>query len=301
VNSSSVVIYQAFLGEAQRQHLDPSSLPLDIGARTANHQREYELFKLLMRHRKAEPQPWGMLSWKFQHKAQISVSQFRAFAEEKFKAGYDCVLVNPMIGQEAIFMNVWEQGQAAHQGMQSIVNFLESRQCIQSKAVMFAESFAFCNYFLATPRFWSRYFEFADHIAQLLEAESESGSEVGKIYSGSASYVKDPLLTMRPFVLERALSSFLIQQKDLKFSAYPWTALDFQKRFGVLLGDTLWKLSSLKRKAFELDSLELKERWGKTRRALFVDNMVRNLVAGHEDMPSVMFSPEVQSLMEDGS
>jgi len=288
---SPVVIYQAFLGEEQRAHLDPSSLPLDIGSRTPNHQREYELFKLVMRHRKSDISPWGVLSWKFQQKAQISVNQFKQFAHEKFKSGYDCVFVNPMIGQEAVFINVWEQGQVSHPGMRTIAKFLESQGRIHPSVAMLRESFTFCNYFVATPRFWTSYFDFSDRAISLLESEARQDSEVGTIYSGSANYVKDPELTMRPFILERMLSSFLITQRIFKVAAFPWELIHFEERFGRLLGQILWNLSALKREAFELERADLKDKWGSMRRALFFDNMARNLIIGHEDPPSVMFAP----------
>ncbi|HUT39815.1 MAG TPA: hypothetical protein VM011_00605, partial [Gammaproteobacteria bacterium] len=203
-------IYQAYMDVEQRAFVCDGAIPFDASANCAPGTREYELFKQLH----ADPanrdgnEPWGLVSWKFEHKAPAGFRDFHAFCRSAFDAGADCAFINPMIGNEAVYANGWEQGiHCAHTGIEKIAYFLEQKMGIQVATVCAASTFAFCNYFVANRRFWDAYFAFIDRALALLDAEAVAGTEVGQIYSGSGQYERDASAAMRIFVIERLFSA----------------------------------------------------------------------------------------------
>ena len=217
-------IYQAYMDVEQRAFVCDGAIPFDASANCAPGTREYELFKQLH----ADPanrdgnEPWGLVSWKFEHKAPVGFRDFHAFCRSAFEAGADCAFINPMIGNEAVYANGWEQGiHCAHTGIEKIAYFLEQNMGIQVATVCDTSTFAFCNYFVANRRFWDAYFAFIDRALALLDAAAEAGTEVGQIYSGSGQYERDASAAMRIFVIERLFSAFLLQQDTFRVCA--WT------------------------------------------------------------------------------
>lgn len=101
-------IFQAYIGEAQRALVAARAIPFDAADNTDAGTREYDLF-----HRihldpaiDTDSEPWGLVSWKFAHKSPVSLDEFGSFAEQAFADGADCVFINPMIGNEAVYANV---------------------------------------------------------------------------------------------------------------------------------------------------------------------------------------------------
>ncbi len=276
-------IYQAYMDVEQRAFVCDGAIPFDASANRAPGTREYELFKQLH----ADPanrdanEPWGLVSWKFEHKAPVAFRDFHAFCRSAFDAGADCAFINPMIGNEAVYANGWEQGiHCAHTGIEKIAYFLEQNMGIQVATVCDTSTFAFCNYFVANRRFWDAYFAFIDRALALLDAAAVAGTEVGQIYSGSGQYERDASAAMRIFIIERLFSAFLLQQDAFRVRAWTPGADDFDRKFGVRLGALLWNLSRLKQRAVETDDLAVYQVWDRQRSALLADwhiNIVWNL------------------------
>ncbi len=267
-------IYQAYMDAQQAEFVCPEAVPFDASANCAPGAREYELFRKLH----ADPairdgdEPWGLVSWKFEHKAPVGFHMFRDFCSTAFQAGADCAFINPMIGNEAVYANVWEQGiHCAHTGIEKIAYFLEQRMGIRVASVSDVSTFAFCNYFVANKRFWHAYFGFIERALGLLDSEAARGSEVGQIYSGSGQYERDASASMRIFVIERLFSAFLLKQDAFRVMAYAPGAADYDRKFGVCMGQLLWNLSRLKQRAVEADDLSLYKVWDKQRSALLAD------------------------------
>ena len=67
----------------------------------------------------------GILSYKFSLKTGIAMVPFLEFANQSFSEGYDCVYINPMLVNEAIFHNPWEQGEiVGHKDISRIAEYL---------------------------------------------------------------------------------------------------------------------------------------------------------------------------------
>jgi len=267
-------IYQAYMDAQQREFVCAGAIPFDASANRAPGAREYELFRTLY----ADPAvrdtdaPWGLVSWKFEHKSPVAFHSFRDFCRTAFAAGADCAFINPMIGNEAVYANVWEQGiHCAHTGIEKVAYFLERRMGIRVATVSDVGTFAFCNYFVARRRFWDAYFGFIEQAIGLLEEEAARGTEVGLIYSGSGQYERDAGAAMRVFIIERLFSAFLLQQEDFTVSAWTPEAADYDRKFGMRMGQLLWNLSRVKRRAVEADDLSIYKAWDRQRSALLAD------------------------------
>ena len=276
-------IYQAYMDVEQRAFVCDEAIPFDASANCAPGTREYELFKRLH----ADPanrdgnEPWGLVSWKFEHKAPVSFRDFHAFCRSAFDTGADCAFINPMIGNEAVYANGWEQGiHCNHKGIDKVAYFLNEQMGIRISSVNDINTFAFCNYFVANQRFWDAYFDFIERALALLDAEALSRTEVGLIYSGSGHYERDASASMRIFVIERLFSSFLLQQDAFRVCAWSPSATEYESKFGVRIGELLWNLSRVKRLAIETNDPSLYKLWDRQRTALLASwhiNIIWNL------------------------
>lgn len=254
-------LYQAYLSTEQKRVLSTRAIPFDAKQNIAPDQREYDLFKEIYSQRAENPSPWGLVSWKFEHKSLVTINAFLEFAAEKFEEGHDCVFINPMIGNEALYLNVWEQGaDAGHKGLKEIAQFLSGKISEKIFLPMNSSKFAFCNYFLGTPSFWDAYFAFIDQAIDLLESQVSLNSQIGHVYNNSASYSKDITANMKPFVIERLFSSFL-SASNMKVASLPLSRNIYLKKFGVQLGEFLFELSRLKNLALTTYNSELLEKY----------------------------------------
>ncbi len=240
-------IFQTYSGEHQRSYLANGVIPYDY---SKNRGTEYEIFKDISQNAGVylrDTDAWGVLSWKFEVKCHIGLNHFQQQAEKILNEGADCVFINPMIGAEAIFSNVWEQGVAhGHSGIEQMMPFLVERCYMKPEDLfMSSKTFAFCNFFVARKIFWHRYFDYVDSVLADLEIDAVGGGVAGKVAEGPSHYSKNPTFTMRPFIVERLFSTFL-PQSGLEVKS---TSLDldiYKAKFGNLLGNTLYQLSSLK-------------------------------------------------------
>lgn len=291
-------LYQSFIGEQQRAFVSPNAIPFDAQANTGGNQREYELLKTIWADQSpVHQESWGLVSWKFKHKSLISPDEFIEFSQAQFKSGVDCVFINPMIGNEAIYFNVWEQGSdQGHKGLDKITAFLSQKMGADMSAPMGISHFAFCNYFIANDRFWRRYFEFVEEALSNLEDEAIKKSEVGILYAGSANYARDSEVTMRPFVIERLFSSFIASAPSLNCVNFQYEAAHYRNKFGEQLGGFLHKLSACKNAALDaMDSVKLHS-WNNVRSGI-LRSPVKMSVWHLDDQAPFFLSPEYTDFM----
>ena len=103
-------IYQAFLGDAQRVRVSAHAIPYEIEQNTGSNAREYELFQKIHATTPPDAEPWGLVSWKFEHKCRIPLACFKHFAQEQFDAGADAVFINPMIVRQSEEVDIQKEG-----------------------------------------------------------------------------------------------------------------------------------------------------------------------------------------------
>lgn len=288
-------IYQSHFGKEQLKLVSPLATPYDVSHNTGKDSREYELFKEISKSRGNDPRPWGMVSWKFEHKTVIPLNDFLTYADEKLAEGHECVFINPMIGNEAIYKNVWEQGALSHKGFVKLNAFLLQRFPKAINSISGAQTFSFCNYFIATPKFWRYYFKFVDAVSFVLNKEAKEGTPAGLVWSGTAHYPRDPLVTMRPFVIERLFSTLLMAGGSVKVCSYPYTRQNYKEKFGIQLGPILADLSELKNKALAENDSAGMDRWQSIRVKLFKSD-ARGPIVTLDDPPNIFLDSDLTSL-----
>ncbi len=281
-------IFQTYSGEHQRSYLANGVIPYDY---SRNQGTEYEIFKEISQNAGAYlsgTDAWGVLSWKFEVKCHIGLQYFQEQAEKLLREGADCVFINPMIGAEAVFSNVWEQGVACgHAGIERILPFLVEHHYLKPKDLfMSSEIFAFCNFFVARENFWCRYFDYVDNVLIDLERDARLGGLAGALSEGPSHYAKNPSFTMRPFIVERLFSSF-IPQSGLTVRSIKLDREVYKAKFGALLGNTLHQLSNMKNQC-RSQADATRPRW---------EELSRHIIAGpgffalmHLDDPDIRIS-----------
>lgn len=290
-------LYQSYLGEDERKLLSPIAIPWNVENNTDNSTREYELFKQIALANENSYEPWGLVSRKFTNKSLISVEDFVRFADHQFNEGFDCVFINPMIGIEALHLNVWQQGvQCGHAGLERIIQFLEISLGLPITAPMDKNAFAFCNYFIAKPRFWTEYFSFVDKALSTLDQEVLKGSEVGAVYAGTGSYHRDQNITMKPFVIERLFSTF-IQNHLFKVAAFIYDKSFYEKKFGSNFGAFLHQVSALKNLALTLQQANLLAAYDQIRFFIYSNSTYMATISALDDAPDFFLSNEYARLM----
>jgi hypothetical protein len=236
-------------------------------------------------------EPWGLISWKFKHKTSVPVPVFRDFCENRLKAGYDCVFINPMIGNEAIHYNVWEQGERCGcAGMLKIARHLQLHAGLDTLGGMGTDCFSFCNYFVGTPVFWDAYLTFVDNAVAGLKAEAGAGTGVGKIFTGSGNYHRDRSVSMRIFVIERLFSSFVKTRPEIRCTPFPHSRNLYLEKFGKKLGVLLHRLSLAKNHALLTNDAGLLKQWNEMRRGLFDTDYINTI--WHLDDPHDLYLSE---------
>lgn len=285
--AARIELCQAWLGEAQRAHVAAGVRPYPIGDNIGATTREYGLFK----RRFAEPRDgidgWGVVSWKFAHKCLAAPEALMAFAAERLAAGDDCVFINPMIGNEAVFLNVWEQFVASTAGADIVAAGVSRLAGIDLQRPMSGDDTAYCNYFIASERFWVRYFAFCDGVLAALDAEVARGSELGRAYAATGRYGADPSLTLQPFVVERLFSSFIAENPDLRCTAMPRPIETYRDKFGVRLGEHLFALSRRKHQAIAKRDMAALGAWDQQRR-IFQGSLLLTMWGMDDPDPALM-------------
>ena len=290
-------LYQSYLGEDERKLLSPITIPWNVENNTDNSTREYELFKQVALANENSNEPWGLVSRKFTNKSLISIEDFVKFADQKFNEGFDCAFINPMIGIEALHVNVWQQGvQCGHAGLERIIQFLEASLALPMNDPMDKNTFAFCNYFIAKPQFWAQYFSFVDKALNALDQEVAKGTEVGAVYAGTGSYHRDQSITMKPFVIERLFSTF-IQNHSLKAAPFIYEKGFYEKKFGSNFGAFLHQLSALKNVALKLQQDNLLAAYDQIRFFIYSNPTYMATISSLDDTPDFFLSNEYAQLM----
>ena len=264
-----MILFQSFIGNTQRSYVSESCVPLDASWNAGPDSREYELFSRI--HASQQPrEPWGLISWKFELKTGISANEFAAYCKTSLGSGCHCVFINPMIGSEAVYRDVWEQGEhCGHRGIHGIAEHLSTRGTGGFQASgMGRESFSLCNYFVGTPRFWDAYLAFVREVLAELVHQADGGTHVGRVFSGRGWYQRDIACSMRAFVIERLFSSFVRAHPHLSVVPFRHSEQHYVSKFGDRLGGLLFRMSATKNSAMMSRDEALLGRWNEAREAL---------------------------------
>ena len=148
---------------------------------------------------------------------------------------------------------------------------------------MGSDNFAFCNYFIAKPLFWKKYFEFIDKEMSEINITTQKDEELAKSVDGAANYSRDADLSMNPYIIERLFSLFVILNKGkFKIISFKHDEKSYLKKFGEKIGFYLWRLKVLKGTFLKTKDERYFIQWQKNRNLGF-KNRINGIVAKMDD------------------
>jgi len=216
--NSPIRIFQIYFEGWQRELLDPAFYPLD-NSRSTSELFEFNVFEQLQRNAATQGAAlWGALSWRFAEKTGMQGSDLVKQIVEH--PGHDVYFCNPHPYNEALYHNMWVQGEVSHP------NFLELSRLFHVaagldekdlKAIDSSANFSAANYFVATPKFWALFIPFVKRV--LVTADKRMDPKVRDLIHSKVADDKGlhAGATYVPFIVERLFMAFMRGEgKDLK-------------------------------------------------------------------------------------
>lgn len=215
-------IYQIYYREPQKAELDPAFEPYD-NAGELSPLLELAVFrKLAAQPETAKLAYWGAMSWKFGDKTGLKGEALLEIM--RANPGFDAYFCNPHPDTEALYHNLWLQGETSHPHFVMLAREVFAAAGLEASwiARMWPSAlFAAANYFVATPAFWADYLEFVNGVLDALPGKlSKFGAAVltssmadARGAHANATYV--------PFLVERLFAVFLLARPG-KYRAFKY-------------------------------------------------------------------------------
>lgn len=177
----------------------------------------WHIRKFLASNSMEEGKFYGFFSPKFQEKTGLSSADVYLFLEQNKER--DVVLFSPFLDQIALFLNIIEQANFAHPELVPIfreVCDLYFPEIDPLLMVNSSEDTVFCNFFVAKPEFWARWYKICEDIFQLTENCSNS---LGEALAGVTRY-KNTTTSLRTFVIERIATLILFSDARWRVASH---------------------------------------------------------------------------------
>lgn len=208
--NSPVRIFQIYFEGWQRELLDPAFYPLD-NSRGNSELMEFAVFEQLQKNQATQgAMLWGALSWRFGEKTGMQGNDWVKQIVEH--PGNDVYFCNPHLHNEAIFHNMWLQGETSHPNFMEISKAFFVAAGLDDKdltAIQPSSAYSSANYFVATPKFWDLFIPFVRKV--LVTADKKLNPAIRDVLHskvaddkglhGGATYV--------PFIVERLFGLFM--------------------------------------------------------------------------------------------
>lgn len=216
--NSPIRIFQIYFEPWQRELLDPAFYPLD-NSRGTSELLEFNVFEQLLANAATQGATlWGALSWRFGEKTgMMGADWVKQIVDHP---GSDVYFCNPHPYNEALYHNMWIQGEVSHpQFLQVVGAFLKAAGLDDKEliSVQPSSSFSAANFFVGTPAFWRRYITFIKKALVAADRNMPPAlrdlmhtrlADDRNLHAG-ATYV--------PFIVERLFAIFMrTEGKDLK-------------------------------------------------------------------------------------
>lgn len=209
---SKVRIFQFYYQTYQRQHLDPAFEPYNnVG--DSSPLFEFNVFRKLMNSELLKGVDlWGALPWEFAQKTGMNGAELREIISRN--PGYDIYYCNPYPEIEAMYHNLWLQGETSHPNFLILCRDFFEAAGLPTDALtslQASSTFAAANYFVASPNFWDGYVKFINHAIERANKNMSSTARA-MIYSSVADQAGlHAGANYLPFIIERLLSLYLEQ------------------------------------------------------------------------------------------
>lgn len=208
--NSPIRIFQIYFEGWQRELLDPAFYPLD-NSRNTSELMEFNVFDQLQRNPATQGAAlWGALSWKFAEKTGMTGAQLVKQIVDH--PGHDVYFCNPHINNEALYHNMWVQGEVSHPQFLELCRLFYAAAELDEKELTAIEPsghFSAANYFVATPKFWSVFIPFVKKV--LVKADKRLDPKIRDLLHSKVA--DDKALhagaTYIPFIVERLFNVFM--------------------------------------------------------------------------------------------
>jgi hypothetical protein len=192
-----------------RDELDPGFEVLDNSANVRPDWYEYwPIRNYLMNEALQEDAFYGFLSPKFKLKTNLDALAVKTFIEA-CPPTTDVALFSPSIHLSALYLNVFEHGDAEHPGLMAAAKQFFARidpRTAVSELVSDSRNTVHSNYFVARPRFWRAWLAITEQLFAIAETP---GDPLGKLLCAPTEYRGQRQVHMKIFLMERVASWIL--------------------------------------------------------------------------------------------
>ena len=197
----------------------PRALNSPDNSRGTSELMEFAVFEQLQKNQATQGATlWGALSWRFGEKTGMQGNDWVKQILEH--PGNDVYFCNPHVQNEAIFHNMWLQGETSHPSFLDISKAFFVAAGLDDKelaAIHPSSVYSSANYFVATPKFWELFIPYVRKV--LVAADKKLNPTIRDVLHskvaddkglhGGATYV--------PFIVERLFGLFMrTEGKELK-------------------------------------------------------------------------------------
>ena len=216
--NSPIRIFQIYFEAWQRELLDPAFYPLD-NSRGTSELMEFAVFEQLQKNPATQgSELWGAMSWRFGEKTGMIGSDWVKQITDN--PGYDVYFCNPYPANEAVYHNMWLQGEVSHPSFIEVCKAFFVAAGLDDKelnAIHPSTSFSAANYFVATPKFWDIFIPFVKRV--LVTADKKMPPAIRDVLHSKVADDKGlhAGATYVPFIVERLFPYFMhTEGKELK-------------------------------------------------------------------------------------
>lgn len=228
----TLYLYQTYYDPSQKFKLEPAFIPFDNVENKTPELREYPLWKKLYEKHKGTFAYWGMLSWRWFEKTQLSSIEFKEWIENN--PGYDVYHIDPFldISLSPFYPNIFIQGEKWHPGMLECCNLLFPKIGINKRVeeiIYKPDHFSTCNYFVGNNTFWGGYLRFLDEIVEI----SRNDPKIRRYMFEDKKPYNGTMIPSFSFMIERMFSLYLYINDSIKVKKFPVTWHNFEKKYGA--------------------------------------------------------------------
>lgn len=237
-------IYQIFYNEATRRQVDPGFIPLENQGNPRPDWREYwPIRNFFLQNVLNEDDLYGFFSPNFFGKTQLQSQRVHRFIEDN--PGNEVYTFTPFLQDSTCYLSMFEQGNRYHPGMVPLMQaFLASIELDVdlSRLAMDFRSTIYCNFLVAKPSFWSKWFAITE---RLYEDVENGNSDFARRMNALTTYHKMPL-DMKVFVMERIASLILALDHSIPVAHFDMGQMPWSDPMYYPCRDDMFVLNALK-------------------------------------------------------
>lgn len=237
-------IFQIHYDEASRRMLDPGFIPLEIVGNPRADWREYwGIRNYFLNTDLNGDEYYGFLSPIFHSKTGLQAHQVKAFMDGN--PGADVYTFSPTMSDSACYLSVFEQGNRRHPQILPITIELMRAVGLEVDVRALINDFrstVFCNYIIAKPGFWEKWFAITERMFDIAEAgDTALARKLNEVTDYGKSTVQ-----MKVFIMERIGSLVLALMPQLQVSILNISAMRIGNPLFYPCRDEMVMLDALK-------------------------------------------------------